>query len=272
MEEGNSATGTGSLGAMRRMGIAQAVTGKDTTMKQTSVEALRLEAMTILLIGMSVFLFACGDEADRHFHLGVVYHQQGLFDAAIVEYQKAIRLNLNNVEAYNNLGLIYIKQGKLDLAIAEFKRAIEIKLDYAEAHYNLGTIYLEQGKREEAVAALKKTIAIDPNDADAHNNLGFAYAKEGRLSEAMLAFQKAIQINPNHPNLTIWHNKIDACMLVGVHCYQANLSLNIIRGGTDCYTIAMCAMAGHEDAMLSFRFAIAEMIMSLADCVKKFKG
>jgi hypothetical protein len=53
-----------------------------------------------------------------------------------------------------------------------------------------------------------------------------------------------IEINPNHPNLTIWHNRIDACMFVGVHCHQANLSLKIIRGGTNCYTVAMCAQAG----------------------------
>jgi len=81
-----------------------------------------------------------------------------------------------------------------------------------------------------------------------------------------------IEINPNHPNLTIWHNKIDACMFVGVHCHQANLSLKIIRGGTTCYTVAMCAQAGHEDAMLSFRDATAEKIGRLADWVKKLKG
>ena len=81
-----------------------------------------------------------------------------------------------------------------------------------------------------------------------------------------------IEINPNHPNLTIWHNKIDACMFVGVHCHQANLSLKIIRGGTSCYTVAMCAQAGHEDAMLSFRDATAEKIGRLADWVKKLKG
>jgi hypothetical protein len=81
-----------------------------------------------------------------------------------------------------------------------------------------------------------------------------------------------IEINPNHPNLTIWHNRIDACMFVGVHCHQANLSLKIIRGGTNCYTIAMCAQAGHEDAMLSFRDATAEKIDRLADWVKKLKG
>ena len=81
-----------------------------------------------------------------------------------------------------------------------------------------------------------------------------------------------VEINPNHPNLTIWHNKIDACMFVGVHCHQANLSLKIIRGGTNCYTIAMCAQAGHEDAMLSFRDATADKILRLADWVKKLKG
>ncbi len=81
-----------------------------------------------------------------------------------------------------------------------------------------------------------------------------------------------VEINPNHPNLTIWHNKIDTCMFVGVHCHQANLSLKIIRGGTTCYTIAMCAQAGHEDAMLSFRDATAEKIMRLAETVRKLKG
>jgi hypothetical protein len=81
-----------------------------------------------------------------------------------------------------------------------------------------------------------------------------------------------IEINPNHPNLTIWHNRIDACMFVGVHCHQANLSLKIIRGGTNCFTIAMCAQAGHEDAMVSVRDATAEKILRLADWVKKLKG
>ncbi len=78
-----------------------------------------------------------------------------------------------------------------------------------------------------------------------------------------------IEINPNHPNLTIWHNRIDVCMFVGVHCHQANLALKIIRGGTSCYTMAMCAQAGHEDANLSFRDASPEKINRLAEAVKR---
>ncbi len=84
--------------------------------------------------------------------------------------------------------------------------------------------------------------------------------------------QQEVEINPNHPNLTIWHNKIDVCIFIGVHCHMANLSLKIIRGGTNCYTIAMCAMAGHEDACLSFRDADLNMIDKLKATIQRLKS
>ena len=56
-----------------------------------------------------------------------------------------------------------------------------------------------------------------------------------------------------------------------MHCHQANLALKIIRGGTNCYTIALCAQAGHEDACLSFRDVNPEKIEKLTAAVKKLK-
>lgn len=82
----------------------------------------------------------------------------------------------------------------------------------------------------------------------------------------------AVEINPNHPNLTIWHNKIDVCVFVGVHCHYANVALKIIRGGTDCYTIALCGEAGHEDAMISIRDAGLEQLKALTALVTGAKG
>lgn len=52
---------------------------------------------------------------------------------------------------------------------------------------------------------------------------------------------------------------------------MANLALKIIRGGTNCFTIAMCAQAGHEDACMSFRDATAEKIMKLVEVIEKLK-
>jgi len=82
----------------------------------------------------------------------------------------------------------------------------------------------------------------------------------------------AEEINPNHPNLTIWHNKIDVCVFVGVHCHYANIALKIIRGGTDCYTIAFCAEVGHEDAMITFQGMGLAEIRKLTEIIRQKKG
>jgi hypothetical protein len=79
------------------------------------------------------------------------------------------------------------------------------------------------------------------------------------------------EINPNHPNLTIWYNRIDVCVFVGVHCHQANIALKIIRGGTNCYTIALCTFHGDEEANLTIRDLTASTIRQLADTVNRLK-
>ncbi len=76
-------------------------------------------------------------------------------------------------------------------------------------------------------------------------------------------------INPNHPNLTITHNKEDVCVFIGVHCHYANLTLKMIRAGTDCCTIAVCAEQGHEDANMTIRDSDAEKLWKLAAVIKK---
>lgn len=78
-------------------------------------------------------------------------------------------------------------------------------------------------------------------------------------------------INPNHPNLTIWHNKIEVALFIGVHCHYANLTLRMIRYGTNCLTGAICHDA-HEDAMLSVRdFDVKKMdhIIEVFRCVRE---
>jgi len=81
----------------------------------------------------------------------------------------------------------------------------------------------------------------------------------------------AIEVNPNHPNLTIWHNEIDVCVFVGVHCHYANVALKMIRAETNCFTVAVCAEAGHEDAMVSLRDAGAEKVRLLTQTVLRRK-
>lgn len=81
-----------------------------------------------------------------------------------------------------------------------------------------------------------------------------------------------VEINPNHPNLTIWHNHIKACIFVGVHCHYANVALKIIRAETDCYTSAICGLSGHEDAMATIRDQHVEELEKFINIAKEVKA
>jgi len=79
------------------------------------------------------------------------------------------------------------------------------------------------------------------------------------------------EINPNHPNLTIWHNKIDVCLFIGVHCHQANIALKLIRAATSCYTIAMCSFSGDDEANITVRDITEKTMNKLIAAVYKIK-
>jgi len=78
-------------------------------------------------------------------------------------------------------------------------------------------------------------------------------------------------INPCHPNLTIQHNKIEVCALIGVHCHFANITLKMIRANTNCYTTALCQYDGHEDALISIRDLDGNKLQKLIDTINRVK-
>ena len=82
----------------------------------------------------------------------------------------------------------------------------------------------------------------------------------------------AVEINPNHPNLTIWHNNIKAAIFIGVHCHYANVALKIIRSETDCWTVGMCSLSGHEDAMATIRDQHVEDVEKFIAIAKEVKA
>jgi len=75
-------------------------------------------------------------------------------------------------------------------------------------------------------------------------------------------------MNPYHPNVIIQNNDIDVCLFVGIHYHYANLMLRMIRGGANCYTIALCDYAASDEAMLSLRNVDAAKIAVITEKIK----
>ena len=53
-----------------------------------------------------------------HNNLGQVYSNKGMYDNAVVQFEKALAIDPNYAKAYNNLGLVYYAKGMFDEANA----------------------------------------------------------------------------------------------------------------------------------------------------------
>jgi len=77
--------------------------------------------------------------------------------------------------------------------------------------------------------------------------------------------------SPCHPNLTILQNKIEVCMLIDAHCHFVNVTLKMIRAGTNCYTITLCANDVHEDSVAAMGPCSVKTIYRLKEAIIKLR-
>ena len=129
--------------------------------------------------------------------IGASAAKLGQLDKAEDSFQKAILLNPDFAETYNNMGNVLRDQGKLNEALARFEKAILIKPDFAEAYNNMSVALKDLGKLEEAKEALTKALSIKPIYAEAQNNMGATLQDLGKLEEAVEAYNKALSIKPD---------------------------------------------------------------------------
>lgn len=84
----------------------------------------------------------------------------GDLPGAIADYNKAIEINPNHADAYNNRGNTRYKLGDQQRAIAEHNKAIEINPNYADAYYNRGAARNALGDNQSAIADMQKAAQL----------------------------------------------------------------------------------------------------------------
>ena len=94
--------------------------------------------------------------------VGTIYARDGLYDEAINQFQKAIRLSPDYAQAYANLGDAYMDKGMLNKAIEEYKKAIGLEPDAVHLHCNLAILYIKAGEKKKALDECEIILRIDP--------------------------------------------------------------------------------------------------------------
>ncbi|MBN2372234.1 tetratricopeptide repeat protein [bacterium] len=111
-----------------------------------------------------------------HYCLGISLYFQGKFEEAVLSYQRAIEINPQIPQYYNNIAAACAKLKKWEDVIRYSRTALETP-SYSTpefAYYNLGSAYLNLGKTQEAVESFYKSRTENPQYIDTHMQLGKA--------------------------------------------------------------------------------------------------
>ncbi|MGH9699819.1 MAG: tetratricopeptide repeat protein [Candidatus Acidiferrales bacterium] len=133
--------------------------------------------------------------------LQLAYRAQmsGDYDRAVELYKTSIETH-PTAEAHTFLGWTYHFQGKVEDAIAECKRAISVDPDFGNPYNDIGSYLISLGRIDEAIPWLEQAIAA-PRYEPRHFpyfNLGRAYFAKGMILRAREYFQQALQIEPEY--------------------------------------------------------------------------
>ncbi|MFZ0881822.1 MAG: tetratricopeptide repeat protein [Candidatus Acidiferrales bacterium] len=124
---------------------------------------------------------------------------EGDYDRAVELYKNSLEI-FPTAEAHTFLGWTYHFQGKIEDAIAECKRAIEVDPDFGNPYNDIGSYLIQLGRFDEAIPWLERAIAApryEPRHFP-HFNLGRAYAAKGMLTRAGECFKESLRIEPRY--------------------------------------------------------------------------
>jgi tetratricopeptide (TPR) repeat protein len=136
-------------------------------------------------------------EATALWRAGYRYQMEGELDRAIEHYERSVAVH-PTAEAHTFLGWSLSFQGRLEEATAECLRAIEIDPDFGNPYNDIGVYLMQQGKLDEAILWLgkaKQARRYEPRQFP-FMNLGRVYLKQGRWWDALREFEGAVQAAP----------------------------------------------------------------------------
>jgi tetratricopeptide (TPR) repeat protein len=135
------------------------------------------------------------NDAIAHFQLGYAFTALSRPADAKPEYERAIELNPNMAEAYENLGLTLLPTDPA-AAIELLKQAAALRRGNASMLWALGTAYEAAGKLPEAVEEYQAASKLPGAGLNVQVSLGRALLKTGNAPEAAAAFQAALAAHP----------------------------------------------------------------------------
>jgi len=138
-------------------------------------------------------------EALRLFQSAYEAQMRGDLDEAVDLYKQSIEAYAT-AEAHTFLGWTYSFMSLPDQAVEECHRAIEVDPDFGNPYNDIGAYLIEQGNLHDAIPWLERAMTASRYECYfyPHFNLGRVYEALGRVRDALREYKAAIDLNPKY--------------------------------------------------------------------------
>ncbi len=130
------------------------------------------------------------------------------YTEAIKDFDLALQKDKNHAPSYCDKARAEAEIGKKEEALKNFEQAIKLKSDYVDAYYYRGLLY-HKLKDDKAISDFSKTIQLDPKKTDAYLKRGMYYYQKKQEQEALKDFNKAIELKCTNIDVYYLRGKIN---------------------------------------------------------------
>ncbi len=146
-------------------------------------------------------------EARRLFEEAYNLQIMGEVDRAIELYMRSLKIQ-RTARTYTFLGWAYSMKGDYEKAIEACMKAIELDPDYGNPYNDIGAYLIEMGRPEEAIPWLRRAMTARNCDVPhfPHLNMARAFMLLGMFTDALEAVNRALEIEPDYrPSRVLRH-------------------------------------------------------------------
>ncbi len=127
--------------------------------------------------------------------LGLLYHNMGHLEMAIIYYKHALMVNSDDEDIRNLLYIAYLE--KFLLAKGEYtSENLAAVMKKTNDMNEIALQYLSSSDFDRGEATMKNTLLLNPFSFEASYNLGLLYYNKGNFKESLCYFRKALHIYP----------------------------------------------------------------------------
>lgn len=132
-----------------------------------------------------------------HIVLGAFYLQREKYEEALKEFEYALKINPNSINAILFRGITQVAIGKIDETINTCEEMLKNNSNDEGLHLVLGLAYARSNEYNEAIKQYEECIRLSPSLIYPYQALIVIYRELGKIDKAIEICKKSLYLHPN---------------------------------------------------------------------------